>query len=516
MLDIPQNTIPDIWPTHARHHPAGLALVFDERSYDWGAFDRLVSRAAQGFRDLGVRKGERVAFYLRNSPDYLFMICGALAAGACVAPLSTLLTHRQAIDLANDSGARLFFCDEDVSDAFAAARREFTHATTFLTAGEKPGWQSWSRLFAQAPDPSWRSGLALDDESNINYSSGTTGIPKGVIQSHRARQHWALTFAAGLGIDDGSISLCTTPLYSNATWLLLLPWLLTGGTAVIMSRFDTHAFRDTVERWKVSHTFMVPTQFRRLLDELEDGAFDHSSMSCFLTAGSPMSAATKLEVMNRLGPKLYELYGMSEGGATLAKPRDLARVPSTVGRPMPGFEVRILGDSGNDLPPGADGEIAFHGGWAMSGYNNNDAATRETIWRDGAGRTFIKSGDIGRIDEEGLVYVHDRKKDMIISGGFNVFPIDIERVLETHPLVADVAVIGVPHPKWGETVCGIVVLADGGEADPEEIRSWANARLAATQRIARIVIEKELPRNPTGKVLKRTLRDRYANSAAPS
>jgi len=208
-------------------------------------------------------------------------------------------------------------------------------------------------------------------------------------------------------------------------------------------------------------------------------------------------------------PRLFELYGFSEGFATMLKPHQHALKFDTVGTPVIGFELRILNDEGEEAPTGEPGEILGYGAGMMKEYHGRPEATAELIWRDDRGRTFIRSGDIGAVDEDGFLTILDRKKDMIISGGFNIFPIDIEAEIGRHPSVADVTVIGIPHEKWGESCLALVIPEAGGCADPEEIRTWANERLGKHQKVSYVEFREEFPRNALGKVLKRILRDPY-------
>lgn len=293
-------------------------------------------------------------------------------------------------------------------------------------------------LAAAATPPRLR--YELGDEFNIIYSSGTTGLPKGIVQTHRARLHWAFSNAIEMGFTDASRALTTTSLYSNGTWLMMLPALFAGGTLVVMPAFDPRRFVELVEAERITHTFMVPAQFIAVLAEPALASADTSSLRTILCAGSPLRRDTKREVIRRFGNRLTELYGFSEGFATMLKPHHPESKFDTVGTPVLGFEIRILDDAGNELPRGATGEIAGYGAGLMKGYNNRPDATAELIWRDERGRSFVRSGDIGRMDDDGFLTIVDRKKDMIVSGGFNVFPVDLEAVIAGHPAVLDVAV----------------------------------------------------------------------------
>jgi acyl-CoA synthetase (AMP-forming)/AMP-acid ligase II len=254
---------------------------------------------------------------------------------------------------------------------------------------------------------------------------------------------------------------------------------------------------------------MVPTQFVKLLGHPDFGSHDLSSMKVYITAGSPMRPDLKQEVIRKLGPLLSELYGLSEGGVVMSRPDEQVTRPASAGKPLPGFECRIIGSDDREVPRGETGEIVFFGGWMMKRYHGRAEQTREVIWRDARGRTFIRSGDIGHLDAEGYLYVVDRKKDMIISGGFNIFPADIEAVVGGHPAVEDVCVVGAPHPLWGESPVAAVLVRPGMTLDPNEVRAWANERLAKTQRVAAVVVRDDFPRNALGKVQKGELRKEY-------
>ena len=254
---------------------------------------------------------------------------------------------------------------------------------------------------------------------------------------------------------------------------------------------------------------MVPRQFITALEHPDFESFDLGSLQTMVSAGSPLRADTKDEILNRMGKGLYELYGFSEGFATIIRPEEVADRTGSVGTPVLGFELAILDDEGNRLPRGEAGEIAGYGKGLMKEYYKRPEATAGLIWKDQLGRTFLRSGDIGKLDEDGFLYILDRKKDMIVSGGFNVFPKDIEAVVGRHEDVSDVAVIGIPHGKWGEVPLALVVPKSGKAIESDALREWANQRLAKPQRLSGIELRNELPRNALGKVLKRELREPY-------
>ena len=512
MLDIPQNALPDIWSYHARMAPQKRAITCGPDSLTWGQFGARMNRIANALAGLGLEKGDRIAFVMSNTIEHLVLLCGAMKFGACVVPISTLLSPDQIAGLINDSGSVLLFTDSGFLDVIGKIRNRLKHVRPdglFATAQA-----NWCRpiddLLAGASEDEPGIPLDLDDLMNISYSSGTTGLPKGVTYSHRARFTMAWTYGIGLRFGPTARTLLTTPIYSNGTWIVLWPALATGGEIVIMPSFVPQACLETIESKRITHVFMVPTQYIRLLEDSWLSSIDLGSLRMCLTAGSIMTVEVKRKVVEAIGPCLYELYGFSEGGATIISPEEMAERPASVGRPNPGYEIRILGDADQEMPRNQPGEIAFYGGWMMRGYHNNPEQTNSAIWKDARGRTFIRSGDIGKLDEDGYLYIVDRKKDMIISGGFNIYPSDMESVLGSHPDVLETTVIGVPHPVWGETPVGFAIPRRGASIAPGSLMTWANERLAKTQRLSAVIFLEEFPRNALGKVVKRDLKDHPA------
>jgi len=511
-LDDPQVFLPDLFATHAAFYPKKEAVVCGNVRRTWGDFNANMNRVANRLIARGIGKGDKVAVLMGNSVEMLETTFGVVKAGACVVPLSGLLTGEQLIHLIGDCDARFAFVSAEFEERVAPLRGDLDKiaAGNWVSFGfSGAGWESYETFLegASAEQPSVRH--AIDDDFNIIYSSGTTGLPKGIVQTHRARTHWGFSNAVEMGFTSDSRALTTTPLYSNGTWLMMLPILFAGGTLHAMPSFSPSGFLDIVEREKITHTFMVPAQYIMVLAEPDLDRRDLSSLRTMLSAGSPLRRDTKKAIIERMGPGLYELYGFSEGFASMLKPHQHAEKFASVGTPVLGFELRILDDEGNEMPRGEAGEIAGYGAGIMKEYYGRPEQTAELIWRDERGRTFIRSGDVGKLDEDGFLYIIDRKKDMIISGGFNVFPTDVEAVVGQHPAVRDVTVIGIPHEKWGESCYALVIPEPGQEADAEAIEAWANERLAKTQRLAGVEFREDFPRNALGKVMKRILREPY-------
>ncbi|MET4685241.1 class I adenylate-forming enzyme family protein [Brevundimonas faecalis] len=490
---------------HAREVGDRPALIQGETVVTYAMLDVLLNRAAAALRRDGLSAGDRAALLGEPSVEYAIAFLAAVRAGMTPVPLAPGVTDETLKAMLNDAGPRLVF-----SDASQSARLDRTDGAPAVVAlngsdGGQP-WQDWlaeegTTLAIEPLDPA--------AAFNIIYSSGTTGVPKGIIHSHRMREG-QMAALSGL-FSPEAVTLLTTPLYSNTTLVTMLPTLRAGGTVVIMRKFDTRAFLEAAQTHAVTHTMLVPVQYQRLMAEPTFDAADLSAFQMKFCTSAPFSAELKSEVLRRWPGGLLEIFGMTEGGGICFLPAHLfPEKLHTVGMPAPGSDIRIINEDGVEQPAGETGEIVSHSEQMMIGYNNRPEATAAGRWTAPDGRAFIRTGDLGRFDAEGFLQIVGRKKDMIISGGFNIYPIDLEIQIDAHPEVVEAAVVGVPDAKWGETPMAFVVRRPGATVEAEALRLWANERLSSLQRVSAIVFVDELPRNGLGKVLKTALAEMAA------
>ena len=499
----------DILRAHGARRGEAIALADETTRLSWRELDLRVDRVAAALQRDGVQPGEPVAIVGANSVNYALAFLGAVRAGGIATPLTSSATPIAIAAMLADCGSRVLMADAAMSAQLAGEALPPGLIRVALEPGA-PGipFEHWLAPAGEQPQPHTP---APTDGFNIIYSSGTTGTPKGIVQSHQMRmEHLRRTLAGGYG--DHTVTINSTPLYSNTTLVSFIPTLAAGGTVVLMKKFDARKFLELSERERVTNAMLVPVQYRRIMDLPDFDSFDLSSYVLKTCTSAPFSAELKADVLKRWPGGLMEIYGMTEGGGTcLLLAHECPDKLHTVGRPQPGHVIKIIDDDGNELPQGEVGEVVGHSPAMMNGYHNQPGKTRDTEWFDAEGRRYIRHGDVARFDEDGFLILMDRAKDMIISGGFNIYPSDLEAELLKHPGLREAAVVGVPSRDWGETPVGVVVLADKA-ADPAEILAQANARLGRTQRISRLEVVEELPRSTIGKVLKRELRDRFGGN----
>jgi len=512
ILETSFTPMPEMVRACARARPGHPAIIQGERTVTYAQLDTLIERVAASLQRDGFAHGDVVAICANGSIEYGAVFLGALRIGVAVAPLAPSSTAESLRGMLENAEARLFFVDAPVRNALGTAPLP-NDARCIALDGSDAGWPFGQWLVA--PDvkaqpvdvqPEW--------PFNLIYSSGTTGAPKGIVQSCGMR--WQYTSrATRAGYDENAVTLISTPLYSNTTLVSFFPTLALGGTVVLLPKFDAGEYLRLAERHRVTHSMLVPVQYQRIMARPDFDSYDLSSFKIKFCTSAPFNPAVKADVLKRWPGGLVEYYGMTEGGGGCElRAHEHPDKLHTVGVPHEGCEIRFVDESGEEVPLGEKGEIVGHSASMMLGYHRQPEKTTEALWYDKTGKCFIRTGDVGRMDEDGFVVLMDRKKDMIISGGFNIYPSDLEGEVLQHPAVSEVAVIGVPSEKWGETPVAYVVLREGSDATGDEIMAWVNQRVGKTQRLAALEVVGELPRSAIGKVLKRELRDKWAMPVA--
>ena len=500
---------------HAAAHPDKEAVVeygaaFVKRM-TWGELDATINRVANALLARGVAGGGRVALMLPNGSEYLIAHQALARIGATAVQIGYHLKPAEIAHILSNAepGATLVHADQLAT--LTAARAQANQRGAMIVVGELPPDPTrrasevieWDRALAAAsPEvPDARGG---DGGGVIVYTSGTTGKSKG---AHRSWKTTGLETVAdlisqvGVRADDRHLVVC--PLYHSAAPAFVAIMLGLGATVVLMNHFDPAGALEIIERERVTCTLMVPTMIVRITNLPDLPARDTSALRWVMSVAAPLSTEAARRFMKRFGPVLWNFYGSTETGlVTLAGPADHVARPGTIGRALRGNEIRLIDDAGREVPDGEVGELYARNAMLISGYHRNQEATRSSL-RDG----FFSVGDLGRRDADGYYYLESRKHDMVISGGVNIYPREIEDHLHAHPAILDAAVIGVPDPEWGETLKAFIVLRAGQRITESEIAEYCKAALADYKRPRKVTFMTELPRNPTGKILKRELRD---------
>lgn len=512
LVDEPFVCITDMIRRFSTERAGHAALICDGERVTYAELDAKVDRFAAALQRDGLKPCDAIALCATASVEYVVAFLGGLRAGAAVAPLAPSSSAASLVSMIDNSGARLLFLDAEVARLLEPVANRISATTIVLDGHPGTALQAWLAPEGAAPVP-----VAIEPAwpFNIIYSSGTTGTPKGIVQSHGMRWAYAQR-SIERGYGPHATTLISTPLYSNTTLVSFMPALTFGGTVVLMPKFDTTRYLTLAQQHRVTHTMLVPVQYQRLMAHADFDRYDLSSFQAKFCTSAPFAASVKADVVRRWPGKLTEYYGMTEGGGSCQL--DAHAFPDklhTVGTPVEGHDIRLIDERGNEVAQGEVGEIVGHSPAMMTGYYRQPDKTAEAEWYDPSGKRFIRTGDMGRFDKDGFLTLLDRKKDMIISGGFNVYPSDLEAELCAHPDIADAAVVGAPSEQWGETPVAFVVRRLDATLDEDALLAAINARLGKMQRLSALRFIDALPRSPIGKVLKRELRERFGSAAMP-
>jgi len=487
------------WTRTDRDSPALITPEGEIRTV--GQVQDSANQIARNLQALGVQKGDVVAYCLKNSAEVFELLLATTQIGLYHTPISWHLTAPEMQYILTDSGAKVVIASGEV-----AALCQGTQARVFAVGGA-PGIEAFESLKTgpTEPPPERSAGGVM------TYTSGTTGKPKGVrrplppVPPEPVASAFAMFLLIyGMKPGDG-VHIVTSPLYHTAVVYFAVNCLHLGHSVVIMEKWSAEGFLERVQQYRVTNSHMVPTQLVRLLEVEDKGRYDVSSLRHMVHSAAPCPVSVKKAILDWWGPVLYEYYAASEGGGTMVTPQEWLARPGTVGKPWPTADIKIFDEQGFELPSGQVGTVYIK--MAQSFEYHRDKTKTEQAWRtDG----YFTVGDAGYLDAEGYLFLCDRKADMIISGGVNIYPAEIEGVLIGHPRVADVAVFGIPDDKWGEQVKAVIQLH--GEPTPgleQELLAWAGERLAKFKQPRSIDFVPALPRDPNGKLKKRLLRDPY-------
>jgi fatty-acyl-CoA synthase len=498
-----------VFKVHAVNSPDKLALLWRDRRLTFAELDERMNRAAAGLQRRGFVRNTSVVLMMRNRPEFVEVQSGAARIGAAGVSVSWRSTAPELAFLANHCAARAIVFEADLWPVVEQAKRGIpgiAERDYVAVGGHVAGCDSYEEDFLAPRTVVPRTQKGDEEEGSVViYTSGTTGKPKGAVRKFPEDTMFAvMRFIAETPMRVDDVHLVACPLYHTTGFGFLAMNGMLGATSVLMDEFRPEAFLEHVERFGVTTTAVVPTMLHRVLALGADkcAAHDMRTLTAIFSLAAPLPGPLALEVMDRFGDVLFNCYGATETGlVTLAKPADLRAAPGTIGQPVPGNEIRLLDDDGREVADGQVGELYARNKMLVAGYHEDPEATAAS-YKDG----FFSVGDLARRDRDGRYFIEGRKRDMIISGGVNVYPAEVEAALEAHPDVAEVAVVGIEDPDWGERVRAFVVRRPGSQVDDAVLRAWCRERLSGPKVPRDVIFLEDLPRNPTGKVLKRELR----------
>jgi len=508
----------DIVREHARTKPDVTAFTFGEDAYSYAAIEEGSNRVANALTALGVTKGERVSFLGKNHPLYFEALLGAAKIGAVMTPVNWRLAAPEVAYILENAGSRVVFVGEGFADMLEAATGEGSAVEHVIgiDAPDHDGTDYRAWRDAASPD-TLELTIGIEDDALQLYTSGTTGRPKGAVMTHGSLlssldpETHAGHLRGWQEKTEGDVALLAMPCFHISGSGNGLVSLIAGSTSIVLPEYDPTQALDLIEEFPISKIFLVPAAIQILLNHPRVKEVDFSDLQHITYGASPIPLDLMREAMDVIGCGFIQMYGMTETSGTIVALDPEDHVPEgspkmrSVGKPLNGVELKIIDAKGDLVPTGEVGEIATRSDRNMSRYWNNPDATAETIDADG----WLRTGDAGYLDEDGYLYIHDRVKDMIISGGENIYPAEVENALYSHPDIADVAVIGVPDEKWGEAVKACVVVKEGKAVTQDDVIAHARTQIAGYKCPKSIDFIDALPRNPSGKILRRELRAPY-------
>ena len=515
-----RSTVGELYDRCVDFYADHIAITHGSRSVSYGEMGVSAKSLARALQDLGISKGANIAFLMANCPEYFFCEYALAKIGAIRVPLAVLLSPHDHVYMMNEAECTTLIYHQSMRQRVEGMIPDLLTVTRFICIGDGknllPGHLLLADLIDNHPPEPTAVDIEPEDLAGIYFTGGTTGRPKGVMLSHRA---WVYTYVMemlefGFGWQEAFVYV--TPL-THAGGCLTMPVLLRKGRCVILDHFEPELFLETVEREKATMTFLVPTMIYVLLDHPSINQFDLSSLQNIIYGAAAIAPERLKQAVGKFGPVLTQLFGQTEAPMVLsalsraehivADAEREKQIFSSAGRPAIHTELRLLDDEGNEVARGEAGEVVMRAANMMSGYLKNPQATTETI-RDG----WLYTGDVAFQDDEGFIYIVDRKKDMIISGGFNIYPREIEDVLHEHPAVKGVAVVGVAHDKWGEEVRAVVQLHDRARAAETELIAFVKDRKGSLVAPKKIHFWEAIPLTNLGKVDKKEIRRRLTQS----
>lgn len=496
----------DKWLSHhATYRPHHLAVVFEDKRLSFYELNLSINRLCNALQEAGISKGDKIATFLPNSLELYELYWATAKMGAVIVPMSPLVRGNGLINLFNDADAKLIVTDQAHASFIDDVRNHLSASFFWLTDTDEVGWENYHQQKANASESEPKvETIVADDLYNIMYSSGTTGLPKGIVHSHFVRAMYGSLFANAFRITPESVVMHSGAIIFNGSMLTFMPAMYMGCTFVLLKEFNASKVIDCIAQEQVTHTILVPTQIIGCLKYPRFTLENLPSIEYILSVGAPLLEETKREFTSKFPRIFYELYGLTEGFMTILD-RTVSDIKiGSVGRPPIFMNMKIVDGQGQEVPAGTVGEIIGNGPLLMPGYYQKPELTRETI-KDG----WLYTGDLGYVDEDGYLFLAGRKKELIISGGVNVYPKDIEEIIIRHPAVQEVAVFGVPHPDWGETPVAAVVL-NSKAVTASDIAKWTNNNIEARfQKISDVYVLHEFPKNAAGKVVKGDLLKMY-------